>query len=121
MIGFPNQSATPGVGDMGHASEVVSSRSTAPAHDDVTPARPELEHEVGELLLNVAEGLRRRSRALVEHTELKLPDLQMLHVLQQAPLRMGELADELGYDASHITALVDRMEGLGYVERQGDP
>lgn len=34
---------------------------------------------------------------------------------------MGELADELGCDASNITQIIARLEGRGLVERQPDP
>jgi DNA-binding MarR family transcriptional regulator len=115
---------------MGHAPRVSRSRSRIV--DDVEPrpltkstgtvrSRADMEREVGELLMDFGEGLRRRCRDLLAGSDLKLTDFQMLHLLRERPHRMGELADELGYDASHITALVDRLETSGLVERQGDP
>jgi DNA-binding MarR family transcriptional regulator len=113
---------------MGHAPRVSRSRiadeiapSPLTSTADPARARADLEREVGELLMDFGEGLRRRCRQLAEDSDLKLSDFQMLHILRERPFRMGELAEELGYDASHITALVDRLETFGLVERQGDP
>ncbi|HKY15231.1 MAG TPA: MarR family transcriptional regulator [Microthrixaceae bacterium] len=104
---------------MSHASDLFSTVGTSPSPPS-TQSRADLERRVGELLTDLGERLRRRTRTLAEGTELRLADLQLLHVLLHGPMRMGELAEELGYDASHITALVDRLEALNYVERQGD-
>jgi DNA-binding MarR family transcriptional regulator len=113
---------------MGHAPRVSLSRtaeeierSHLPSATGAARPRADLEREVGELLMDFGEGLRRRCRELAEGSDLKLSDFQMLHLLRERPHRMGELAEELGYDASHITALVDRLEASELVERQGDP
>src|SRR5437588_10296342 len=45
------------------------------------------------------------------------------HALRQLaePISQRELAGCLGYDASHITGIVDGLEEHGLVERRGDP
>ena len=103
------------------ATDVAIGASASGSVDDLPRVRAELEREVGELLMDFGEVLRRRCRELAEESGLKMSDFQILHMLRERPHRMGEVADELGYDASHITALVDRLESLGLVERQGDP
>ncbi|MFI6512247.1 MarR family winged helix-turn-helix transcriptional regulator [Streptosporangium sp. NPDC050855] len=42
-------------------------------------------------------------------------------VTRKGPLPAGALAAELGFGASAITALVDRLERAGYVRRVPDP
>ncbi len=40
---------------------------------------------------------------------------------RSGPLSMGDLAADVGRDKSTVTVLVNRLERLGYVNRQSDP
>jgi len=43
---------------------------------------------------------------------------RILRVLAQGPLSMGELCDRLYLHPSSVSAMVDRLEGKGFVKRQ---
>ncbi len=51
--------------------------------------------------------------------EVSVAHVRALYALQE-PLPMRDLAERLALDPSNITALVDRLEGLGLVERRAD-
>lgn len=79
-----------------------------------------LDHEVGELLLLLMESM--KDHFFVAATDLGLTPTQAmaLHTLDE-PCPMRELAQNLGHDASHVTAIVDKLESQGLVERGPDP
>ena len=79
-----------------------------------------LDHEVGELLMRLMESM--KDRFFVAATDVGLTPTQAmaLHTLGE-PCPMRELADNLGHDASHVTAIVDKLESQGLVERHPDP
>jgi DNA-binding MarR family transcriptional regulator len=52
--------------------------------------------------------------------DMSVAQVRALYALRE-PLSMRELADRLYLDPSNLTALVDRLEELGLVERQADP
>lgn len=83
-------------------------------------AGTKLDHEVGELLLQLMESM--KDRFFVAATEVGLTPTQAmaLHTLDE-PCPMRELAENIGHDASHVTAIVDKLENQGLVERQPDP
>jgi len=83
-------------------------------------AASKLDHEVGDLLLQLMESM--RDRFFVTATDLGLTPTQAtaLHTLDE-PCPMRELAANIGHDASHVTAIVDKLESQGLVERQADP
>jgi len=85
-----------------------------------TTGASKLDHEVGDLLLQLMESM--RDRFFVTATDLGLTPTQAtaLHTLDE-PCPMRELAANIGHDASHVTAIVDRLESQGLVERQPDP
>ena len=51
--------------------------------------------------------------------DVSVAQVRALYALRE-PLSMRELADSLYLDPSNLTALVDRLEDLGLVERQAD-
>ncbi|MCP3992332.1 MAG: MarR family transcriptional regulator [Actinomycetia bacterium] len=61
-------------------------------------------------------------RRLRESTQLRLADHEALLALaaSKAPMRMTELAEQLAMTRGGITKVVDRLEHLGYVQRQAD-
>jgi|SRR5215210_1870276 len=65
---------------------------------------------------------RPRLNAITHELGLGPADALALHRLSpDRPLSMGELAQDLCYDSSNITGIVDRLEQHGYVERRSDP
>ena len=51
--------------------------------------------------------------------DMSVTQVRALYALRE-PASMRELADRLYLDPSNLTALVDRLEDLGLVERQAD-
>jgi DNA-binding MarR family transcriptional regulator len=84
------------------------------------PAASKLDHEVGELLFRLMEST--KDHFFVTAADLGLTPTQAsaLHSLDE-PCPMRELAQNIGHDASHVTAIVDKLESQGLVERQADP
>jgi DNA-binding MarR family transcriptional regulator len=73
-------------------------------------------------LLAVAERLRQHWAA--HAAALGLTATQVKVLLRLAPgetIPMRKLAQQLDYDASNLTTLVDRLAGRGALERQADP
>jgi DNA-binding MarR family transcriptional regulator len=92
------------------------SRGPAPA----VPATQSVEAEVGELLIRLLSSAKDHFMSGLAEMDLTPAQGFALHHLE-APLPMRRLAEEMGYDASHITGIVDRLEALSLVERQADP
>lgn len=106
---------------MGHTT---GSDATVAPGVGIEAERREATGEIFTLLFQMGDSLKQRVLQAAEERGLGLAHLGLLHVLsssQRKPCRMGALAQELGYDASHITAVVDRLEELGLVERRADP
>ncbi len=87
---------------------------------ELTPERRVLTTDIFQLLFQMGDSLKARIQQAAEGRGLGLAHVALLHELR-TPCRMGQLARELGYDASHITAIVDRLEERGLVVRSGDP
>ncbi|WP_300669100.1 MarR family transcriptional regulator [Desulfoluna sp.] len=45
----------------------------------------------------------------------------LVNLFRESPLAMKELALRIGRDKSTLTSLVNKLEKLGYVEKQNDP
>ena len=45
-------------------------------------------------------------------------DLRCLHLLEEGPATPGEVAVRTGLTSGSVTALIDRLEGAGFVERR---
>lgn len=53
--------------------------------------------------------------------QVSFPQFFLLgHVAGSGPLTMSEIADRMNHTTAAATGLVDRLENLGYVERQHD-
>lgn len=70
-----------------------------------------------ESALEAWEVLRERVATL----ELSAPQAKLLLHVGRGPLRMSQLADQLGYDRSTVTDMCDRLERDGLVVRAPDP
>ena len=65
--------------------------------------------------------MKNRARFAAVNEELQLGPLHghLLHVLdEQGPLSMSDVAERVFCDPSYVTAMVDRLEARGLVERQ---
>lgn len=95
-------------------------RASRPRRGTVSAHVSDLDAELGGLLVDFMEAMKAHFLAMITAEDLTLPlGLALWHL--DEPRSMRELADELAYDASHITAIVDRLEERGLVERRADP
>ncbi|MDH5295253.1 MAG: MarR family transcriptional regulator [Acidimicrobiia bacterium] len=76
--------------------------------------------ELAEIMRRMGDRMRRRFHQVVADFDLTPPLYAMLRELDE-PLPMGAAAERLCLDASYITGIADRLEGLGLVERRPDP
>ncbi len=77
----------------------------------------DLPRALAETLFGVSHRIKLQvSRSAAVH-DLSMAQVRVLYALDQ-PLPMGELAERLYLDPSNLTAVVDRLEALGLVERQ---
>jgi DNA-binding MarR family transcriptional regulator len=79
----------------------------------------DLDHEILNLLLVLVDSFKDRFQAAVEGVGLTLPQGHLLMSLDE-PTPMSELARNMGFDASHITSIVDKLEDRRLVERRPD-
>jgi DNA-binding MarR family transcriptional regulator len=108
------------MGDIRHTKTSDAADSVGSDGGEISAERREVTGDIFTLLLEIGEALKERFQQAAESRGLGVAHVALLHTLR-APCRMGELAKELGYDASHITAVVDRLEERGLVVRSFDP
>src|ERR1700682_1375962 len=81
---------------------------------------PELPRDVLRHLMGVLEAMKRHVHDLAAEFDLTLSQFDALKHLE-APYSQRELAQQLNYDASNVTDIVDRLEERGLVTRTIDP
>lgn len=79
----------------------------------------DLDHEILELLLVLVDAFKDRFEDAVGAADLVLAQGHLLMSLDE-PTQMSELARNMGFDASHITSIVDKLEDRNLVERRPD-
>jgi MarR family transcriptional regulator, organic hydroperoxide resistance regulator len=85
-----------------------------------TPAKTPA-HEAQQLFFEIGMEARLRAGAELRKLGLTFPLAHALRVLEpDRPKQMGEIAELLVCDASNVTALADRLESRGLVERRAD-
>ena len=80
----------------------------------------DVDHEIIDLLFGFMDSFKDRFVAVTAMHDLTLPQGHLMLTLDE-PVSMRDIADGMGYDASHITALVDQLEARQLVERRPDP
>src|SRR4051794_41828262 len=91
-----------------------------PTSSAATSPSEALHREISELLFELMEFTKDYAFEVMAEHELTVTQGFALHGLRE-PRRMRDLAEELGFDASHITGVIDRLEDRGLVERRPDP
>ena len=81
--------------------------------------RTTLDQEILDLLLGVIDSFKGHFVEALESLEMPATQGRLLMSLH-APTPMHELARSMGFDASHITAIVDCLEERGLVARTPD-
>jgi DNA-binding MarR family transcriptional regulator len=97
-------------------------------HIEGRPNRPvlrrrqpgDIDHEIIDLLFGFMDSFKDRFVAVTGAHGLTLPQGHLILTLDE-PVSMRDVAAGMGYDASHITALVDQLEARQLVERRPDP
>jgi DNA-binding MarR family transcriptional regulator len=82
-------------------------------------AREELVRALAATLFGVVQRMKQDSARKAAEWDLSVTQVRALYALRE-PASMRELADRLYLDPSNLTALVDRLEDLGLVERTAD-
>ncbi|WP_052668318.1 MarR family winged helix-turn-helix transcriptional regulator [Nitriliruptor alkaliphilus] len=100
----------------GHAPPEAARRWT----DAAGAAESGVAAEVLELLMAVMSHLRSHLADEVARHELNAMQFFALRSLTE-PTPMGQLAEQLHCDRSHVTGVADELERLGAVERQPHP
>lgn len=78
-----------------------------------------LDDQIVDLLFTLMDSFRGHLVAALESVGLPRSQGHLLMTLDE-PIPMSDLARNLGFDASHITTIVDRLEERDLVERQTD-
>jgi DNA-binding MarR family transcriptional regulator len=82
-------------------------------------AREDLARALAATLFGVVQRMKQDSARKAAEWEMSVTQVRALYALRE-PLSMRELADRLYLDPSNLTALADRLEDLGLVERKAD-
>lgn len=89
-----------------------------PSQPPPAPSEPAL----GELVLQVARGLRRRFAATLEPGGVTPHEFRALRVIgAHEPTRLGVVAQHLRIAPRSVTDVVDSLEARGFVVREPDP
>ncbi len=80
----------------------------------------EIDSEIVDLLIAFMESFKGHFVAVLETLELSMSQGHVLMCLDE-PMPMSAIAKRMGFDASHVTALIDRLEERGLIERRSDP
>jgi DNA-binding MarR family transcriptional regulator len=85
-------------------------------------ASPSQDPALGELVMEVARGLRRRFAATLEPWGITPHESRALRVIgHHEPTRLGVVAQHLRIAPRSVTDVVDSLEGRGFVAREPDP
>lgn len=80
------------------------------------------EPALGELVMEVARGLRRRFAATLEPWGVTPHESRALRVIgRHEPTRLGVVAQHLRIAPRSVTDVVDSLENRGFVARESDP
>ena len=100
----------------------TSTRSTRPiekAADKTTDHAEDASRALTATFLCVMQRIKQETGRSAAEFEVSVAQVRALYALQE-PLSMRDLAERLYLDPSNLTALVDRLEDLGLVERRAD-
>ncbi|MDQ1377014.1 MAG: hypothetical protein QOE15_1187 [Acidimicrobiaceae bacterium] len=96
----------------------MTAEVTEVAH--VTDATEATDREIVDLLIAFMESFKGHFVVALEKLDLPLSQGHVLMRLDE-PTPMSAIARRMGFDASHVTALIDGLEGRGLIERRPDP
>lgn len=86
------------------------------------PPDPRPEPQLGELVMEVSRGLRRRFAAILEPWGITPHEARALRVVgHHEPTRLGVVAQHLRIAPRSVTDVADALEARGLVAREPDP
>ena len=80
----------------------------------------ELADRLAALMERMALEMGGRQREVWTETELTMPQFRTLNYLRSGPLRMNEIAANVGSSLSSASSMIDRLVDKGLVERGAD-
>jgi len=78
------------------------------------------DREIVDLLIALMESFKEFFVTALEGSDLTMSQGHLLMCLRE-PMPMSAIAKRIGFDASHVTALIDRLEERGLIARGVDP
>lgn len=84
-------------------------------------ATSDLEHVADQIVEGVAERIVESIQSMRGKSSLSFSQIVVLTMLVDGPLRLGQVAGNLGITSGSATPLVDGLERRGLVERRSDP
>jgi DNA-binding MarR family transcriptional regulator len=87
---------------------------------DTTDTTDATDREIVDLLIGFMESFKGPFVVALEKLDLPISQGHVLMRLDE-PTAMSAIARRMGFDASHVTALIDGLEGRGLIERRPDP
>ena len=85
---------------------------------DNLPSEEELVRQIVEAGRSVYAAFDAVDEAISKSLRLHRSDLRCLNLLESGPLKASEIGQRLGLSSGSVTALIDRLEKAGFVERQ---
>jgi DNA-binding MarR family transcriptional regulator len=90
--------------------------------EEQQPGRDDLIRRVGRTMADLQDAIAADDQALADHLGVHRTDLRCLDLLfRYGPRTAGTLARELHLTPGSVTALLDRLARVGYLERRPDP
>jgi len=74
-------------------------------------------------MVRTAEAMVKKANTFFKKYNVTTPQFDVLVILNNAPERMNQndIGNQLVVSRSNITGLIDRLEKIGYVQREGAP
>jgi DNA-binding MarR family transcriptional regulator len=99
----------------------MSAKTPRTARLDAVPLK-ELVEQVGIAVRKMGAQSVVTSKTVADRFDLNQTDLEVLDLIfLRKQASAGDLADATGLSSGSVTALIDRLESAGYVERMDDP
>ena len=99
----------------------MSPKTPRTARSDAVPLK-ELVEQVGIAVRKMGAQSVVTSKTVADRFDLNQTDLEVLDLIfLRKQASAGDLADATGLSSGSVTALIDRLESAGYIERMDDP
>ena len=83
--------------------------------------RKELTKELAQNFFALLMRHRVHFQGRLAELSLSVPQVHVLHALSEKPLTMREISQRTVFEPSHLTGVIDKLEGRHLVQRKVDP